>query len=303
MNTKAATTTALDTTDTRPDDDIVDGEIVDTPTPSTAVEVHTNRTLVEDDEWAGVDDGDLSPGGTVTIPLYQLSRKSDGGFLNEDTGELVREVEAVLMAKVNTRAWWPEPYGKGDDIPSCRSNDGVTPDPEVPAQQPDWKMPAKGDGAVPAKVCAECPNSQWNGDEPPTCTEAIEFLSFVPTDHGAGRLARLRFSGMALAKARSYWTSFQTRLPKRPPIAFVTSITLEEKETENGTFLVPAFRRATELTRHDATPVLEARDARSLEWRHAVATDERPMVADAPADGPFDEEPAQPVDLGNGETF
>ena len=110
----------------------------------------------------------------------------------------------------------------------------------------------------------------------------------MPTTLGAGRVVRLRFSGMSFGPARAYWESFKTRLPKRPPIAFVTSITLEEKETDNGTFLVPVFRRVDDIDRAGAAPILEARELRKLEWQHAVATDERPAVDDVPADGPFD---------------
>lgn len=270
------------------DENIVDAEIVE---PGTSVEIHDGARvpIVADDDWSHIDDGDLSPSTSVNIPLYQLNRKSDGGFLNEDTGDVQRELDAVLMAKVNTRAWWPEPFGKGDAAPSCRSNDNVAPDVDrSPAQQPEWELPRSANGDLPARTCAECPNSRWNGDEPPACTESIEFLAFVPTDTSAGRVARLRFSGMALAKARRYWDSFKLRMPRRPPMAFITHITLEEEKTDNGTFLVPAFRRAEEIPFGDARPIIEAREQRQTEWRTAVAVDERPVVDDVTSDGPFD---------------
>jgi hypothetical protein len=273
--------------------EIVDGEIVDdTPAPVPAVaepgtdlEPHTGgRQLVADDEWSDVDDMDLSPSDRFVIPLYQLNRKADGGFLNEDTGETVREIEAVLMAKVNTRAWWPQQFGKGDAAPSCRSSNGVEADVErSPALQPDFEMPTRdlrGLPQIPTGVCATCPNSQWDGDEPPSCGESIEFLAFVPTEHAAGKVVRLRFSGMGFGPARAYWESFKTRLPKRPAVAFVTQITLEEKDTDNGVFLVPVFRRVDSIPRANATAILEARAQRKTEWQQAVATDERPAVDD-----------------------
>jgi hypothetical protein len=272
-------------------EDIVDAELVTTEPPSgVELELHDGHRapIVADDDWSHVDDGDLSPSTGVNIPLIQLNRKSDGGFLNEDTGEVVRELDAVLMAKVNTRAWWPEPFGKGETAPSCRSDDNVTPNVDrSPAQQPGWEMPAKGEGAPPARTCAECPNSKWDGDNPPPCTESIEFLAFVPTDESAGKVSRLRFSGMALSKARQYWDGFKLRMPKRPPMAFITHIELKPEDTPNGTFLVPQFRRAAEIGFGEARPIIEVREQRQLEWRHAVATDERPTFTEAEA-GPFD---------------
>lgn len=277
-----------------PDDDIVDGELVDTPAngdkPGNAVEIHNgNGALVQADEWSDVDDMDLSPSDRFVIPLLQLNRKVDGGFVNEDTGEIQREIDAVLMAKVNTRAWWPEAFGKGDAAPACRSDDGIEPNAErSPAQQPDWQLPSKAEGETPASTCAACPNSQWDGDNPPACTESIEFLAFVPTDHGAGKVVRLRFGGLALGPARRFWESFKTRLPKRPPIAYLTHIALQDEVTDNGTFLVPTFRRQLELDRAGAQPILEARDQRQLEWRHAVSADERPVAPEPDGAGPFD---------------
>ena len=270
------------------DDQVVEAEIVDDTTTGTAVEVHdgSRAPIVADDDWSAIDDGDLSPSGTVNIPLYQLNRKADGGFLNEDTGETVREIDAVLLAKVDTRAWWPVAFGKGgDEAPACRSDDGVVPNLDrSPAQQDGWTMPhvkvQDQRGEPPARVCAECPNSQWDGDTPPACSASIEFLAFVPTDQSAGRVARLRFSGMALSKARNYWNSFKLRMPKRPPMAFITRIELEPADTPNGTFLVPQFRRSAEIGFGEARPIIEAREQRQLEWRNAIATDDRAVTGD-----------------------
>lgn len=273
-------------------DELVNRAAVERAAEGTEVALRSPRTLVVEDEWSTVDDGDLSPSQTFTIPLFQLNRKVDGGFLNEDTGETQRDLRAVLMAKVNTRAWWPEPFGKGDAAPACRSSDGIVPLPTAPAQQPEWEPPKNMSGEVPAKVCADCPNSQWDGGDPPPCAEAIEFLAFVPTTLGAGRVVRLRFSGLAFGPARSYWDSFRTRLPKRPPIAFVTHITLEERETDNGTFLVPTFTRDGALELDEAQPIIDVRSSSTTEWKSAIETDDRPLVTNVDAgETSHDEEP------------
>lgn len=272
------------------DDDVVEAELVDTP--GTAVEAHNGdgHQLVTEDEWGDVDDMDLAPDDQVAIPLYQLNRKVGGGFVNEDTGEVEQTIDAVLLAKANTRAYWKDPFGKGDAAPTCRSEDNIVPsDRSIEKQSP---------------TCASCRHSKWEGDDPPACSEAIEFLTFVPTDHGTGRITRLRFSGMGFGPARRYWTSFKMRLPKRPPVAFVTSIDLEEEDTPNGRFLVPRFRRKSELTRADANPVLEARKARVDEWRLAIATDDRAPAPTIEGGEPFpDVDAAVEVpasDLGEG---
>jgi hypothetical protein len=95
---------------------------------------------------------------------------------------------------------------------------------------------------------------------------------------------------MAFGPARAYWQSFKTRLPRRVPISVLTKITLEEKPTDNGTFLVPKFTRERELTIDDARPIIESRTAMTGEWTEQLATDDRAPVTEAAPDGPFADE-------------
>lgn len=239
----------------------------------------------EADQWGDVGDGDLT-GDTNAgrIPLLPLNRKLDGGFADPETGESgIRDLDVILLARIRTRAWWPEPFGKGDATPACRSFDGIAPDPQSPDRQSD--------------VCATCPHAKWNGDDAPACHEAFELMSFLPDPMGFGRLASLRFSGMAVSPARQYWESFNARLPKRPPIAYLTHIELTEKQTDNGTFLVPVFSRVREYSRAEMQPVIAERDRRIEEWRASVAENVQTGGAaqaeqDAPSREPGpDEEP------------
>lgn len=214
---------------------------------------------LSDDPWAGVSDGDLSPATARSIPLLTLNRKSDGGFFDAETGEVTTEQDFVWLAKGTTRAWWPEPFGKGDKAPSCRSADGVVPDPT----SPDVQSPA----------CATCPNARWQGDDAPACKQSIEAMVFLPDPMGFGRLARVRFGGMAIAPAQAYWDSFSARMPRRPPLAFVSHVELEPTKTDNGTFLVPKFSRVREVSREEAQPLIDERDRRIAEWTATVAED------------------------------
>lgn len=215
--------------------------------------------ISDDDEFAGVSDGDLSPATARSIPLLALNRKSDGAFIDSDSGEMTSELDFVWLAKGTTRAWWPEPFGKGKPAPACRSADGVVPDPNSPNVQ--------------SQACASCPHSRWVGDDAPACKQSIEAMVFLPDPLGYGRLARIRLGGMAIAPAQAYWDSFSARMPRRPPLAYISHVALEPTSTPNGTFLVPKFSRVRPLTRAEAQPLIDERDRRISEWQSTVAED------------------------------
>lgn len=253
--------------------------------------------LVREDEWSTVPASLVEESASTSIPRLSVNRKESGGFVIEGRGDVVREIEFVLMDRVHTRAWWPLPFGKGEAAPACRSNDNVRPTPESPAQQDGWEPPKGMVGDVPAKTCAECPNSRWHGDEPPPCALAFEAMIGVPNfDHGSVDLYRTRFSGMGLAPADNYWATFEARLPKRPPIAYVSKVTLEPEQTPNGVFLRPRFERVKELTVSQARPLIEERERRMGEWQEIVA-------AEIPVDDDLSATAARNVDRQTGEVY
>jgi len=227
--------------------------------PAATLATNAGALIATDDDWQDVSDGDSSPPTAQSIPLLHLNRKSDGGFLDTDTGEVTQRIDFVWLAKGTSRAYWDKPFGQGDKAPTCRSTDGVRPDPNSPDVQ--------------AETCAGCPNSRWDGDNPPTCKLSIEAMVFVPSGEGVGHLARVRWGGMAVAPAQAYWDSFSARMPRRPAIAFLSSAELEPEKTPNGTFLVPKFSRSLELSRADAQPLIDERDRRLAEWKTTVAED------------------------------
>ena len=133
-------------------------EVVQVPLPEpTMAEASTAISLISaDDEWEGVSDGDLTPtAGPTAIPMLTLNRKLDGGFTLPDTNEVVPELDLVLLAKQNTRAWFSKPYGTKDaaGVPDCWSADAVTPDPRSVQ--------------VMSESCATCPLAQWDVTDQP----------------------------------------------------------------------------------------------------------------------------------------
>lgn len=233
------------------------------PTDSRPAAIATDAAVLAllptDDEWGDVGAGDMTNDGTGRIPYMGLNRKLDGGFIDPDSGEITSETEFIWLAKGKSRAQWDKPFGGKDAAaaPDCRSFDGITSDPSSPNLKHD--------------VCATCPLSQWDGDEAPKCKESVEAMVFLRDDLGQGRLARIRFGGIAVAPAKAYWDSFFTRLPRRPPIAYVSRAVLEPVDTDNGKFLRPRFERIADIPRAEAQPLIAERDQRLADWKADIA--------------------------------
>lgn len=272
-------------TETETETDVVEGELL--PAVAEGGDLALQDTQAKaalaafdsDDPWRNVPSGDLSPEPS-RISHMALNRKVDGGFVDAETGEKSRELDLIWLAKGKSRAWWKDPYGKGEAAPGCRSFDGLKADPNSPDLQ------NAGD-------CTTCPHARWENGDPPACAESIESLNFVPDPGGIGRLTRIRWGGLSVAPARAYWNSFEERLPKRPPMAYVTHVELTETETDNGTFLVPRFSRGAELPYTEAEPLIAERDRRIAEWQEDLARDVTEGRVEGPGDkgDPFADEP------------
>lgn len=245
------------------------------------------KSVAVDPEWEGIDDGDWTPQGSRSrIPHIPLNRKLDGGFTLPDTGEVVDNLDLVLLARGTSRAWFPRLFdGKNPEPPDCRSFDGRTADPNSPDLQNG------GD-------CLTCPHAKWT-DNPPACKENVEALVFVlDADETGGQFARIRFGGIAVGPFRDYWERFARRVPRRFPFAYLTRVKLEAVDTDNGKFLRPTFERIRELPRRDVQPLLDERDSRKAEWAADIADDVSAMRADQAGDtgpGPFDDAPGEIV--------
>lgn len=230
--------------------------------------------IPQDDEWSDVADGDLAPG-TRRIPYLKLNRNVGEGFTNPETGEKTTELGFVWLAKGKSRTWFDKEWSAKDTAPpSCRSADGLRADPQSPALLPGWdESPVK-----PTGDCSTCPLASYDeatrgGKDVKRCREAVEALVFIPDETGDGQLARLRWNGIALKPSLNYWDSFFTRMPKRPPIAYVSHVRLEPTATDFGDKLAPVFSRVTEIPRRAAEPLIRERDERVKHWQEDIAAD------------------------------
>lgn len=279
------------------DDEPVDAELVpETPNlpavaAPTAVELQPNVAQVvaalADAEWSDVDDGHLGDTVQPRLPRTLLNRKADGGFTDELTGERRVDLKFVWLADTITRAWWPQAFGKGDKEPACRSRDGISPDPESPERQ--------------SETCASCPLGKWEAKEafdtdekanPRPCSQSVEVMVYLLDEQ---RLSLVRFGGMAVSRVSRYLGALNAHVPRKPPIAYVTSCELEGADTPNGTFLVPRFSVAGEIPRSEATPLIELRRQKVEEWKAQVAAEVaegKTGEDEAGTPGPFDGPPA-----------
>jgi hypothetical protein len=230
-----------------------------------------------EDEYADVDFGDMDDEGQY-VPSIKLGRKCDGtGGFEVGSGERVMEIDIVLAKRGTSRILFDGDYNPNDKKPPlCRSSDGAKPDARV---------------ANPVSTsCHGCPMSFEAGG---SCKKSSEVMGYLPDgdDEGVVRFARIRFGGMAASAFMRYWTSFKNRMPVRPPISYITHVTLEPKPTLNGNFLVPHFSRLRGLSRAELEVFHVDSKKRTAEWRHLIETDdtlddEATVKADA---GPFDD--------------
>lgn len=257
---------------------------------------------LSDREWDDVEDGHI--GGTVQprLPRLLLNRKTgqeESGFVDELVpGESFTGVHFVWLADTMTRAWWPLEFGKGDKAPACRSRDAKAPDPQSPAQQPGFELPADARGVLPASECAQCPNAKWIEGEGSACAASVEVMVYLLEQQ---RLSLIRFGGMAVSRVNKYLGALEAHVPRKVPMAYITRCDLEPIKTDNGTFLVPKFSVAGELPRVGVGEQLIAlRREKVAEWQEQLAADlaegaarDSEPSADA---GPFDGPPTPPAE-------
>lgn len=269
--------------------DTLDGDTIREATganlPATlSAPVERVTTALSDSDWDGVPDGHI--GGTVQarLPRVLLNRKvgqkasadqKASGFTDELTGDVFHSADFVWLGDTTTRAYFPLPFGEGDKEPACRSANGLVPDPTSPGQQEGWTVPTRkngelGKGVKPADACTACPNAQWQGSDGPPCGSAIEVMIYLLDQQ---RLSLVRFGGMAETRVKRYLGALEAHVPRRPPLAYVTHVELEEVDTPNGTFLVPRFTPIGEIPRSEATSLIELQAAKLTEWVEQLAAD------------------------------
>jgi hypothetical protein len=281
------TTSPKTTTVAKPETPMLD----DGTTTGALVPVAAGGDVVSFDanEWGDVGDGDLAPPSEVLLPLLPMNRKLGEGVLDPQTGDVTDELEFIWLARTVTRAWWDKKFDERDEkdpAPKCRSTDGLV----------GIGHFGPGSAENPSGKCATCPAAQWTPPEGILpCRSAIEAMVATPDSaQGGAALFRLRFSGIAFAPARAYWDSFRARLPKIPPIGFLTHMALAPTETKNGKFLAPTFTRVRQLERTAIQPLIDERDRLIDDFRRIVAEETETRTADVDEQdhrqgGPFDD--------------
>lgn len=237
--------------------------IAETPKPTTpAVAASNVLALPADDPWRDVDDGFIgatAPEVAPTLPLLDFNANMGFGFTDEATGQIYGvgdTVRVVWLAWSESRAWWELEFGKGDKTPTCRSADMLRPDPSSPKPQ--------------AEKCAECPRSKWTDDGAPDCGVRVNVMVYLLDEQ---RITRTAFRGIALRHVAQYIGGFKARLGGRPPMAYVTEITVAEQETDYGPKLVPHFRVAEAIDHAEAAPLIALRDEFLAQWKSLLAED------------------------------
>jgi hypothetical protein len=233
-----------------------------------------------DDEWGDVEVGyvgEAPPTAAPVVPRFTFNAKSDGGFYDEldetriGAGESLR---CVVLLWSESRAYWKEEFGKGETkSPTCRSTNMIVPDDASLEKQ--------------SATCAACPHSKWGTgpkNEPPACNLRINVMLYLPESQ---RIVRTAFGGLALKYVQRYLGGFATRLPQRPPMAFITEILVDKQDTDNGVFLVPKFKIAGDISRAEAAPLIALRDELRKQWE-ALSAEDLHDRGDDKAAGPFD---------------
>lgn len=271
---------------------VADGEIAERPAdvPATPeIDERIKHMIPVDDEWSDVDAGDLAPG-QRRIPYMKLDRNVGGGFTDPDTFQLLTDLDFIWLAKGRSRVWFDKPFKAVDaDPPSCRSFDGLHADPTSPALDSGWPdapvNKSTGEKIVPTGDCSTCPLASFDdelrgGADVKRCRETVEALVSIPiTDEpGAIRLVRLRWGGIAVRPTLDFWDSFFTRMPTKPPIAYVSHVELKAIPTDFGPKLAPEFTRVKQIPRSVATPLIVERDERVKAWLEDIADDVREGV-------------------------
>lgn len=253
--------------------------------------------LPTEDEWAGVDDGFVGEQ-TIepTVPMLTFNANFGYGFEDELTGRKIgagETLRAVWLAHRESRAFWIKKFGEGDTAtPDCRSANMIQPDPDVPAMQ--------------SPTCASCPNSKWTAEGAPACRVSENVMLYLPDEQ---RITRTSFAGIGIKHVQRFLGGFDTRVPRRPPMAFITEITPTVETTKYGDKLAPHFRLGEPITRAEAEPLITLRDRLMAQWQELIErdlaesrnTDERPQQQGDPFAPRDDEVPFGEDDIVDAE--
>lgn len=185
----------------------------------------------------------LAPGERLGLwDLPRITVPAGGGLiwqLPDGTG--AQRIEAVIIHRQLTRAYWPAAFSGGPEPPACSSHDAVT---------------GIGD---PGGECARCPMAQWgsDGDRGQAC-KLITWLFLLRDGEPVPTLMVLPPS--AATPVRQYVVQLLTR--GLPYWAVRTAIGLERRQSASGiAYSAPRFEVVGQLDEEEARAAAEARAA------------------------------------------
>lgn len=160
----------------------------------------------------------VGPIGLTPLDLERIHVPSGGGTQWEigtlSGSEMAKAFDAVIVHAKDGRIYWAEPFGQGDRVPNCVSNDGLV---------------GHGD---PGGHCAECPYSQFGSDEQGSgqaCKQVKQLFLFLAGD----RLPRLlSVPPTSLKPMRKYMLRLASA--GKAYYAILTRFELEKTQSRDG---------------------------------------------------------------------
>ena len=167
--------------------------------------------------WEDDGNSDIQPSFpviTIVQPMSQAKEadKHVGEFYHSDSETFTPTLDVVGLVRHETRALFED----GKDKPACMSFNGKEPQPNQPVWTQATVTIRKTEMGVPftraPRACAECPFSEWNGDQPPLCKNS----NIILVDRGEDDLAQLRISGTSIKPYRQFVA--RKLIPKHQPL-------------------------------------------------------------------------------------
>lgn len=227
-------------------------------------------------EWEDVDDGLIGWEAIgYSMPRLVADFRPGGGWTDESTGEKeIAELNVVILAMQPGRAYWKEPFGKGNLAPDCRSSDMLVPDAGSPDQQ--------------SSKCSSCPHAQFGSKgDGQACSTRINALVY---DTDRQHFARTSFGVTAIKRVRGYVSGLKAYAPPRKLMGQVTHIGLESVERDGMKWNEPVLSPGEKFERGEIEPLRKIQTEIVAQWRSVLAEDMARPDADGTSvgEGPFD---------------
>lgn len=180
----------------------------------------------------------------IRQPTSDVDDVPEGTFYNVLTHEYYETLYVIFLKS----SWGRLYFDREEGVLICKSVDRIQPSPSI--ENP------------PASVCAACPYSKWENNEPPKCREVLNnILMAAPDspetfdiDHFSPYL--MTVAGTSLKPMRAFVSALIAR--KRPIYSVVAKLSLEKKTGNVGKFYVLKISIDRYLSEDDITKVREA---------------------------------------------